>query len=167
MNWFFYTSKKEDEENYQVIEVAENSKFMEKLIKMEERMEELENKVDDILTLLHEQQRKEEAQYLDCVDYGFYPPIDTAVQTDLDKFLEETFQLNIGEGHVIIGDSVKEEPQILKCLKEIEEKNKEEKETKETKCEPARKSKRIKNKNLKNRKSINNKKKNNGKHNKR
>jgi len=134
-------------------------------------MLELEYKIDDIVTLLHEQQRKCESPetYTDC--YNFYDPIPTLekeTQTELDRFLEETLQINLGKNFsksldkTEIASDIAEKPLILKCFDKVEEKQKKKPKPKPKPKVPTRirKSKRVINKNLKDKETntiINNK----------
>ena len=168
MYWFFNTDtkefdKQEKEEEYEVIEKEETSVFMMQLKNMEARLLELEYKVDDILTILHEIQQRAESPYKDCHNYYkdvALPLLEKQTQTEFDKFLEETLEVNLGN-ELIIGkknfsksldktaSDIAEKPLILKCLDKIEKENKKEKPKVPTRI---RKSKRIINKNLKDKK---------------
>ncbi len=117
----------------------EDDLILMKLKNVEARMLELEYKIDDIVTLLHEQQRKCESPeiYKDC--YNFYDPIPTLekeTQTELDRFLEETLQINLGKNFsksldkTEIASDIAEKPLILKCFDKVEEKQKKKKESK-------------------------------------
>ena len=112
-----------------------------KLKNIEARMLELEYKVDDIITLLHEMQQRAESPDCDCYKdcFNFYDPIpslEKETQTELDKFLEETLQINMGPELIIdkkhkteIANTLKknkkdkntEKPLILKCFDKLEE----------------------------------------------
>ena len=182
--WFFFNTAKnefekqdeETEKDYEVIteektedpkseqDCEEDDVILMKLKNVEARMLELEYKIDDIVTLLHEQQRKCESPeiYKDC--YNFYDPIPTLekeTQTELDRFLEETLQINLGN-ELIIGKKELEKPLILKCFDKVEEKQKKKPKPKPKPKVPTRirKSKRVINKNLKDKETntiINNK----------
>tara|TARA_R100001443_G_C3303741_1_gene165981 strand:+ start:14 stop:700 length:687 start_codon:yes stop_codon:yes gene_type:complete len=163
-----------------------------KLKNVEARMLELEYKIDDIVTLLHEIQQRAESPNCDCYKdcFNFYDPTPTLekeTQTELDKFLEETLQVNLGNELVIgkknfsksldktetantfeksddkrdkdIAD-IAEKPLILKCFDKVEEKQKKKPKPKPKVPTRIRKSKRVINKNLKDKESntiINNK----------
>ena len=208
--WFFFNTAKnefekqdeETEKDYEVIteekteeqesksdckqDCEEDDLILMKLKNVEARMLELEYKIDDIVTLLHEQQRKCESPdtYKDC--YNFYDPIPTLekeTQTELDRFLEETLQINLGNELIIgkknfsksnsglrsglgisldkteIANDIAEKPLILQCFDKVEQKQKKKKESKtQKKPKPKvptriRKSKRVINKNLKDKES--------------
>ena len=139
-----------------------------KLKNVEARMLELEYKIDDIVTLLHEMQQRAESPNCDCYKdcFNFYdstPRLEKETQTELDKFLEETLQINLGN-ELIIGKNtllekanpketasdianIAEKPLILKCFDKVEEKQK--KKPKPKVPTRIRKSKRVINKNLK------------------
>ena len=42
--------------------------------------------------------------FSDCVDYSLPTFVDTGTQTDLLKQVEDIYKVNVGEGHIIIGD---------------------------------------------------------------
>jgi hypothetical protein len=120
-----------------------------KLKNVEARMLELEYKIDDIVTLLHEMQQRAESPNCDCYKdcFNFYDPTPTLekeTQTELDKFLEETLQVNLGN-ELVIGKNtllekanpketantfeksddkrdkdIAEKPLILKCFDKVE-----------------------------------------------
>tara|TARA_R110001583_G_scaffold25573_1_gene92316 strand:- start:5609 stop:6169 length:561 start_codon:yes stop_codon:yes gene_type:complete len=176
MYWFFNTNTKEFdkqekvEEEYEVIEKDTFEKSDDKkdkdteditmmqLKNMEARMLELEFKVDDILSILHEIQQRAESPYKDCHNYYddiALPLLEQQTQTEFDKFLSETLEVNLGN-ELIIGKKnfsksldktdkyISKKPLILKCFDKI----------KESKTKPKvptriRKSNRINNKNLK------------------
>jgi len=154
----------EEQEPKSEQDCEEDDVILMKLKNVEARMLELEYKIDDIVTLLHEQQRKCESPetYKDC--YNFYDPIPTLekeTQTELDRFLEETLQINLGN-ELIIGKKELEKPLILKCFDKVEEKQKKKPKPKPKPKVPTRirKSKRVINKNLKDKETntiINNK----------
>ena len=156
--------KTEEQDPKSEQDCEEDDVILMKLKNVEARMLELEYKIDDIVTLLHEQQRKCESQetYKDC--YNFYDPIPTLekeTQTELDRFLEETLQINLGN-ELIIGKKELEKPLILKCFDKVEEKQKKKPKPKPKPKVPTRirKSKRVINKNLKDKETntiINNK----------
>jgi len=178
MYWFFNTNTKEFdkqekvEEEYEVIEKEETEDItMMQLKNMEARMLELEFKIDDILTTLHEIQQRAESPYKDCHNYYddiTLPLLEQQTQTEFDKFLSETLEINLGN-ELIIGKKnfsksldKTEKPLILKCLDKIEKENKKENKKEKPKVPTRiRKSKRINNKNLKVKKD-NNIKQNNG-----
>ena len=55
----------------------------------------------------------------DCVDYSLPTFVDTGTQKDLLKQVEDIYRVNVGEGHIIIGDK---KPDILKCFEKLEDK---------------------------------------------
>ena len=95
----------------------------------------------------------------DCVDYSLPTFMDCGTQTDLLKQVEDIYKVNVGEGHIIIGDK---KPEILKCFEKLEDKkytfnksnNKKGVEGENVPSVPTRirKSKRLNKKNLKNKK---------------
>ena len=163
MYWFF--SKKDDPpETFEVIEPTASKKELQLL---KNRVRELENNqlndfhnFKEMSIFLKKEVEKLKLQINEYKEVKESPPIiwdnyaeftlptfmDNETQTDFEKTIEDLYKINTGEGHIRVGETVKEEPEIIKCFKEIEKKETFEKsldKTNKPKPKQTRKSKRI------------------------